>query len=177
MLLGQFQDVNTPAYERETYKRIEQYTTRSKKYCQDKLWCWFEKAWTEIYLEDFNAFNVPNTLDLRSMHLWNTDMHGTQINATHIFCLTRGPSPTHSWRNGDARCCQLSNIADPLVTFLPSKKCPNLTFFSPSKKQSLRIAGTATWAQVLAPLTLSLCVSSVQRAAGSWRAAFSVKHR
>ncbi len=44
------------------------------------------------------------------------------INAACILCLTRGP--TRSWRNGDAQCCQLSNIATPLATFLHLKKAP-----------------------------------------------------
>ncbi len=33
----------------------------------------------------------------------------------HIFCLTCGL--TRSWRNGDAQCCQLSNIVDPFFNF------------------------------------------------------------
>ncbi len=66
------------------------------------------------------------------------------INAARIFFLTRGP--THSWRNGDARCCQLSNIADPLVTF-SLQKSTQTWLFSPSEKQSLQTAGTAAWAQ------------------------------
>ncbi len=36
------------------------------------------------------------------------------------------PWPNRSWRNGDAQCCQLSNIADPFGDFFPSKKQPNL---------------------------------------------------
>ncbi len=48
------------------------------------------------------------------------NFNGTNfINAARIFCLTRGP--TRSWRNGDAQCCQLSNIADPFSNF-PFKK-------------------------------------------------------
>ncbi len=80
-----------------------------------------------------------------------------------IFGLTHGP--TRRWRNGDAQCCQLSNIADPLATFFPSKKRPNLI-------QSLRIAGTAARARGLAlpahaHLSLSLSLSLSQRARGS----------
>ncbi len=37
------------------------------------------------------------------------------INASQIYCLTR--CPTRSWRNGDAQCCQLSNIAVPFSDF------------------------------------------------------------
>ncbi len=44
------------------------------------------------------------------------------INAACIFCLTCGP--THGWRNGDAQCCQLSNIADPFSDFFFPKKAP-----------------------------------------------------
>ncbi len=44
------------------------------------------------------------------------------INAAQIFSLTRGP--TRSWRNGDAQCCQLSNIAD--LFFFPSKSAQTL---------------------------------------------------
>ncbi len=39
---------------------------------------------------------------LTQIHFSGTDF----IDAACIFC------PTRSWRNGDARCCQLSNIAD-----------------------------------------------------------------
>ncbi len=46
------------------------------------------------------------------------------INAARISGLTRGP--TRSWRNGDAQCWQLSNIADPFSDLFPSKKRPNL---------------------------------------------------
>ncbi len=78
----------------------------------------------------------------------------------------------------------LINIADPLVIF-SLQKSTQTWLFSPSKKQSLRIAGTAAWAQGLAvhsqrthrSLSLSLCASSVKCAAGSWGAALSVKHR
>ncbi len=50
-------------------------------------------------------------------------LNGTQfINAAHIFSLTRGP--TRSWRNGDAQCCLLSNIADPFSEFFSLKKAP-----------------------------------------------------
>ncbi len=48
------------------------------------------------------------------------------INAACILCLTCGP--THSWRNGDAQCCQLSNIADPkpyLVSENRRSCCPS----------------------------------------------------
>ncbi len=59
----------------------------------------------------------------------------------------------------------LINIADPLVIFSLQKSAQTWPF-SPSKKQSLRIAGTAAWAQGLAvhsqrahtPLSLSLSV-------------------
>ncbi len=44
-----------------------------------------------------------------------------------IFCLTRGP--TRSWSNGDAQCCQLSNIADPFSDFFPFKKAPKPSFW------------------------------------------------
>ncbi len=100
---------------------------------------------------------------------------------------------TRSWRNGDAQCCQLSNIADPLVTFFPSKKCPNRTFFPQIKKKSVsedcrycRVstrsccplpAHAHTTLSLYLSVSLSLCVSSVQREAGSWGEALSVKHR
>ncbi len=85
------------------------------------------------------------------------------INAARTCCLTCGP--TRSWRNGDAQCCQLSNIADPFSEFFSlKKKHPNLISF-------LRPTGTAARARGLAlppPLSLSLsvCVSAPFRACG-----------
>ncbi len=49
----------------------------------------------------------------------------------HIFCLTRGL--TRSWRNGDAQCCQLSNIADPFSNFFPFKKASKLYLVSENR--------------------------------------------
>ncbi len=48
------------------------------------------------------------------------------INTACIFCLTCGP--THGWRNGDAQCCQLSNIADPFSDFFFPKKSAQTLF-------------------------------------------------
>ncbi len=70
------------------------------------------------------------------------------INAAHIFCLTCGS--TRSWRNGDAQCFQLSNIADPFSDFFPFRKAPKPYLVSENCQYSLSLS-----------LSLSLCVCSV----------------
>ncbi len=47
----------------------------------------------------------------------------TQINFNGTnFINARLTWANRSWRNGDAQCCQLSNIADPFSNFFPFKK-------------------------------------------------------
>ncbi len=52
----------------------------------------------------------------------------------HIFCLTRGR--TRSWRNGNAKCCQLNNIADTFSDFFSLKKAPKLYLVSENRRYS-----------------------------------------
>ncbi len=62
-----------------------------------------------------------NVCKLVLSKLTQIHFNGTNfIYTVHTFFLTRGP--TRSWRNGDAQCCQLSNIADVFINFFPSKK-------------------------------------------------------
>ncbi len=103
-----------------------------------------------------------------------------QIDAARIFCLTRGP--TRSWSNGDAQCCQLSNIADPFSDFFSlQKKHRNLVSenhwycrasarsCSPSAHThtslSLSLCASALFSTrtplSLSPLSLSLCASAL----------------
>ncbi len=77
----------------------------------DLFFCNVNKVYIYIYI---TAVKVNNTLTKRNFNGTNF------INAARIFCLTRGP--TRSWRNGDAQCCQLSNIADAFKNFFPFKK-------------------------------------------------------
>ncbi len=91
-----------------------------------------------------------------------------------FFCLTRGPPVVGEMEMHSV--CQLSNIADPLVTFFPSKKCPNLVSenqpilcrtsawsCSPSARAHLSLSASAQLLSQRAhtPLSLSLCVCSV----------------
>ncbi len=100
----------------------------------------------------------------------------------HVFCLTRGP--THSWRNGDAQCCQLSNTADPFSDLFPFKKAPKPYLVSENRRYccvsnrsccpsahtplsrslSVRQLGSARTHLSLA-LSLCICSVSVQHAA------------
>ncbi len=83
------------------------------------------------------------------------------INAARIFCLTRGLA--RSWRNGDAQCCQLCNIADPFRDFfLLQKSAQTLFRFWESLVLPTQARGLALSAR--AHTSLSLCVSSVKRA-------------
>ncbi len=75
------------------------------------------------------------------------------INAACIFCLTC------SWRNGDAWCCQLSNIADPLMTFTPFKKAvsENSRYCPVSARSCCPLPACAHTAL---SLSVSLCASA-----------------
>ncbi len=86
------------------------------------------------------------------------------INAACIFCLTCGP--THGWRNGDAQCCQLSNIADPFSDFFFPKKSAQ-TLFSLRESPVLPHEHEVLLSQhAHTPLSLSssVCSVSVQQA-------------
>ncbi len=78
-----------------------------------------------------------------------------------IFCLTRGP--TRSWRNGDAQCCQVSNIADPFSDFFPFKKAPKSYLVSENRCTSARSCFPSAHTHI--SLSLCVCSVSVQRAA------------
>ncbi len=55
--------------------------------------CWVNNALTQIHFNGTHFFNARLT--------------------QRVFSVTgRTRGPTRSWRNGDAQCCQLSNIAD-----------------------------------------------------------------
>ncbi len=69
-----------------------------------------------------------------------------------IFCLTR--YPTRSGRKVDARCCQLSNIADPFSDFFPFKKAPKPYFVS----ENLRYCRARACCLSVTALSLSLSV-------------------
>ncbi len=71
------------------------------------------RVWICIYIYIYIYISA-----LTQIHFNGTNF----INAAHIFCLTHGP--TRSWKNGDAQCCQLSNIADPFSNLFPFKKTP-----------------------------------------------------
>ncbi len=95
------------------------------------------------------------------------------INAACIFCLIRGLA--HSWRNGEAQCCQLNNFADPFSNFFPFKKAskPNLV------SETLRyccMSARSCFPSAREHNSLSLCASALfsERRRG---AALSVKHR
>ncbi len=79
----------------------------------------------------------------------------------------------HSWRNGDAQCCQLSDIADPFSDFFPFKKAPKPYFVSENRRYchvSARSCCTSTCAHT----SLSASAQFSER----WRGAvLSVKHR
>ncbi len=114
-----------------------------------------------------------------------TQIHfnGSNFFNARIFCLTRGL--TRSWRNGDAQCCQLSNIADPFSDFFPFKKAPKPSFWEspvlPRKREvllsqrahPLSLSSLSLLSSSLFSLSLSLslsplsllCSVSVQRAA------------
>ncbi len=100
----------------------------------------------------------------------------------HVFCLTRGP--TRSWRNGDAHCCQLINIADPFSDFFPLKKAPKPYLVSENRRYCLAskrscFPSTRTHLSLSLSLCLSLCICSVsvQRAAEKKQRFNSVKLR
>ncbi len=83
-----------------------------------------------------------------------------------IFCLTRGP--TRSWRNGDAQCCQVSNIADPFSDFFPFKKAPKSYLVSENRwycRTSARSCFPSAHTHISLSLSLCVCSVSVQRAA------------
>ncbi len=42
--------------------------------------------------------------------------------------------PAHSWRKGDAQCCELSNIADTFSEFFPLKKAPKPYLVSENRR-------------------------------------------
>ncbi len=80
----------------------------------------------------------------------------------------------HSWRNGDAQCCQLSNIADPFSDLFPFKKAPKPSFWeSPYCRASARSCSPSARAHL--SLSLSLCVCSVQRARTSLSLSLSLR--
>ncbi len=95
------------------------------------------------------------------------NFNGTHfINAEHVFCLTRGP--TRSWRNGDARCCQLSNIADPFRDFFPFKKAPKPYLVSENRRYchaSERSCCPSARTHLSHTLSLCVCSFSIQRTA------------
>ncbi len=86
---------------------------------------------------------------------------------------SNGPArcPTRSWRNGDAQCCQLSNIADPFSDVFPFKIAPKPSFWeSPVLPIDCINTGTAARARGLAlparahlacSLSLSLSASAL----------------
>ncbi len=60
-------------------------------------------------------------------------IYTAQIYTAQIFCLTLGLA--RSWRNGDAQCCQLSDIADPFSKKkFPSKKAAKPYFVSETRR-------------------------------------------
>ncbi len=77
------------------------------------------------------------------------------INAARIFCLTRGLA--RSWRNGDAQCCQLCNIADPFRDFFYFKKAPKPYLVSENHWYCPRKREVLLSLRVHTPLSLSLC--------------------
>ncbi len=113
---------------------------------------------------------------------------------------TRGP--THSLRNGDAQCCQLSNSADPFSDLFPFKKAPKpllvsenrrycrtslafpacaLNFISLSLSLYLYLSPSVCSVSVHhahTHISLALCICSVLFSARQRRAELnSVKHR
>ncbi len=103
------------------------------------------------------------------------------INAVNIFRLTHGP--TRSWRNGDALCCQLSNIADPFSNFFPFKKVSKPYLVSENHPVLLHerevLLSKRKHTHLSLSLSLWICSVSVQHAAaGREEQRFnSVKHR
>ncbi len=113
------------------------------------------------------------------------------INIAHIFCLTRGP--TRSWRNGDAKCCQLSDFADPFSAPPPpppfkkvhSNKSLDFAqtlfsfWYSPVQLRKVKVEVLLSQRAHLSlslSLSLSLCASALF-SARQRGAALSVKHR
>ncbi len=102
----------------------------------------FQYFWRALY-RYISAVNKA----LTQIHFNST--HFTNI--ARIFCLTHGL--TCSWRNGDAQCCQLSNITDPFSNFFSLQKSAQTLFSFASAKSFFSSACTH----------VALCVWSVQR--------------
>ncbi len=83
------------------------------------------------------------------------------IKAAHIFCLTHGL--TRSWRNGDAQCCQLSNIADTFSNFFPPQKAHKPYLVSENRRYC-RARSCFPSTRTHLSLSPSVCSVSVQRA-------------
>ncbi len=64
---------------------------------------------------------------------------------------------THSLRNGDAQCCQLSNSADPFSDLFPFKKAPKPYLVSENRRYCRTRSCFSQHAQ--SPLSLSLYLS------------------
>ncbi len=95
---------------------------------------------------------------LTQINFNSTNCFKRAINAARIFCLTRGS--THSWRNGDAQCCQLSNSADPFSDFFPFKKPSKPNLVSENLRYG-RARSCSPSARTHLSLSLPLCVCSV----------------
>ncbi len=78
-----------------------------------------------LYINPMSPWQLNCSWLVHFLFTHQTDIHICVINTACIF-LTRGP--TCSWRNGDAQCCQLSNIADPFSDFFPPKKSAQTLF-------------------------------------------------
>ncbi len=70
-----------------------------------------------------------------------------------IFYLTHGQ--TRSWRNGDAQCCQLSNIADTFSDFFPFTKVPKPNSVS-DKRRYCRASDRSCFPSTRTRISLSL---------------------
>ncbi len=88
----------------------------------------------------------------------------------HVFSLTCGL--TRSWRDEDAQCCQLINIADPFSDFFPFKKAPKPYLVSENRRFSLSLSLSLSLSPSLSASAQVLFSARQRRAELN-----SVKHR